>query len=184
MPAINKTLFLGLIFGPYALQWVVSLASLAMTFSGNSDLVMVGGGLSCFALLLIIPTIVMVAILVYKLWETIQGGKARTTPGKACGFLFIPLFNLYWIFVAYWGWAQDFNAYVRDKGVGAPEVSETIALVLCIAVIVSIPLSLIPFVGLFFGLINAVLLFLFFTRAIDGANAVRAGMPPVASPAL
>jgi len=39
---------------------------------------------------------------VYKAWEAIQNGHARTSPGKAVGFLFIPCFSLYWMFPAYW----------------------------------------------------------------------------------
>ncbi len=182
MPAINKNMFLGLIFGPYALSWVLSLVSLLLSFFGNDSLALAAAGLSCFGLVFTIVMIVMVAVLVYKLWETIQDGSPRTTPGKACGFLFIPFFNLYWIFVAYWGWAKDFNAYIKDKGVSTPEINETIPLVLCIAVCVMIIPSLIPFVGLFFGLITVGLLFLFFLKAIDGANAVRATKAPAPEP--
>ena len=54
---------------------------------------------------------VVLAILVYRMWTVIPPDLARTTPGKAVGFLFIPVFNLYWWFVALWGWAQDWNAY-------------------------------------------------------------------------
>ena len=39
----------------------------------------------------------------------IQAGGVRTTPGKAVGFLFIPFFNLYWVFTTYVGLAKDWN---------------------------------------------------------------------------
>lgn len=44
-----------------------------------------------------------------RLWKALQHGRARTTPGKAVGLLFVPFFNLYWIFVAIYGLAQDWN---------------------------------------------------------------------------
>lgn len=46
-------------------------------------------------------------LLTYRYWQTIQEGSARTTPGKAVGFQFIPFFSIYWLFPAYFGLAQD-----------------------------------------------------------------------------
>jgi hypothetical protein len=51
--------------------------------------------------------------LLYKAWAAIQDGQARTTPGKAVGLCFIPFFNLYWIFQAFYGFAVDFNRYAE-----------------------------------------------------------------------
>lgn len=47
---------------------------------------------------------------VYRAWTILQPAGASTTPGKAVGFLFIPFFNYYWAFIAYWKWAQEWNA--------------------------------------------------------------------------
>jgi hypothetical protein len=52
-------------------------------------------------------------ILVYKFWQILQDGFARTTPGKAVGFMFIPFFNFYWLFVAYYGLSKDQDAYIK-----------------------------------------------------------------------
>lgn len=51
-------------------------------------------------------------ILVYKLWQVVQDGFARTSPGQAVGFMFIPYFNYYWFLPAYHGLAKDLNAYI------------------------------------------------------------------------
>jgi len=51
-------------------------------------------------------------ILLYNFWKTIQDGRASTTPGKAIGFLFIPFFNLYWVFRALYGLARDQNRFI------------------------------------------------------------------------
>ena len=48
-------------------------------------------------------------IILFRAWKVIQAGGARTTPGKAVGLIIIPIFNFYWIFVAYYGWAVDWT---------------------------------------------------------------------------
>jgi hypothetical protein len=55
---------------------------------------------------------VLEIILLFQFWKQVQDGNARTTPGKAIGFLFIPFYNLYWIFVAYWGLAKELKRYI------------------------------------------------------------------------
>ena len=77
--------------------------------------------------------IVVLCIFVYKAWESIQDGHARTSAGKALGFLFIPFFNLYWIFQAVWGFAVDFNKYISRNNVNtAPRLPQRLFLALCI----------------------------------------------------
>lgn len=79
----------------------------------------------------------------YRAWKIIEPGSARTTPGQAVGMLFIPFYNLYWIFQAYHGWSQDYNrsAARGRSGIHAKEgLFQTFAiLTLCSAV---------PYVGL------------------------------------
>ena len=96
---------------------------------------------------LVFATIALVinCLHIYRAWSILQPGGARTTPGKAVGFLFIPLFNIYWVFIAYHGWSQDWN---RIQGAhpnlsSFPRVPEALFLMGCIAV----PASLIPGVG-------------------------------------
>lgn len=40
-------------------------------------------------------------VLLYRYWKFLPATEAVTTPAKAVGFLFIPVFNLYWVFIAY-----------------------------------------------------------------------------------
>lgn len=69
-------------------------------------------GLMCIFELPLLAGGVLQYILVYKFWQVIQDGYTRTTPGKAVGFLFIPFFNLYWWFVAFFGLSKDQNAFI------------------------------------------------------------------------
>jgi hypothetical protein len=70
-------------------------------------------------------------ISLYRSWKTLLPHEASTTPGKAVGFLFIPFFNLYWIFVAFYSFAADINKKSRMQGRMAP-VNEGVILFDCI----------------------------------------------------
>jgi len=71
-------------------------------------------------------------IIIYRAWFILQPHTHHSTPGKAVGFLFIPIFNYYWIFVTYWRWAQEWNRLVarNPRHSGSPQVSEGLALTL------------------------------------------------------
>ncbi|WP_410969288.1 hypothetical protein, partial [Salmonella sp. SAL04284] len=48
------------------------------------------------ALLPLVFSMIVVLLCVHRMWAAIQDRYVRTTPGKAVGFLLIPVFNLYW----------------------------------------------------------------------------------------
>ena len=62
-----------------------------------------------------VVAIVLSCIVHYKCWKAVPKEIARTTPGKAVGFLFIPFFNFYWAFVSYQGLAEDLNSAKGGK---------------------------------------------------------------------
>jgi type II secretory pathway pseudopilin PulG len=66
--------------------------------------------------------VVVTCLLVHQMWSAIQDGQARTTPGKAVGFLFIPFYSLYWVFVAYRGFAQNYNALLERRQLTLPRL--------------------------------------------------------------
>jgi hypothetical protein len=77
-------------------------------------------------------------VLLYKAWAAIQDGRAQTTPGTAVGFLFIPLFNLYWVFRAYGGFARDCNEYLTVHGVKAKQLPRGVFVTFAILCVLSI----------------------------------------------
>lgn len=80
-------------------------------------------------------------MLLYKEWDLIQDGQPRTTPGQAIGFMFIPFFNFYWIFVAVRGLAEDLNSYAQQRGIQARDANVglvTMALILSLIPCISI----------------------------------------------
>ena len=88
-------------------------------------------------MIFIMPTMMVLTFmsgspLLYKLWSLIPTHKARTTPEKAVAFLLLPLFDLYWNFVAIHGLASDLNAKTGRKS-----VSEVVSFIYCYSFVVA-----------------------------------------------
>jgi hypothetical protein len=104
-------------YPPPAPAYSVSYKTPAMEVKEMNDLFMwfwicLAGSLVTFGLSAI-ASMVLFYIILYRNWQLIQDGYARTTPGRAVGFQFIPFYNLYWIFEAYPGLIRDTNAYIQ-----------------------------------------------------------------------
>ena len=88
-----------------------------------------------------VVAIVLSCIVQYKCWKAVPKEIARTTPGKAVGFLFIPFFNFYWAFVSYMGLAEDLNKAKGGKNYRG------LGIALAILFICSWTLTWMPFVS-------------------------------------
>jgi len=53
-------------------------------------------------------------VLHYECWKALPERYRATTPGRAAGFLFIPLFNFVWVFISMTKLAKGFNAWRAD----------------------------------------------------------------------
>lgn len=85
-------------------------------------------------------------ICLYRCWSILQGSTARTTPGRAVGFLFIPIFNLYWAFPAVRGLAKDANAFLQMRAILEKRISVVLSTAISISIIVIQLLpSIVPF---------------------------------------
>ncbi|MDO5565697.1 MAG: zinc-ribbon domain-containing protein [Planctomycetia bacterium] len=71
---------------------------------------------SLLAVILAFSAFINGLILLYRLWVIVPSSMASTTPGHAVGFLFIPIFNIYWQFVAYHQLAQHYRDLTRVAG--------------------------------------------------------------------
>lgn len=90
---------------------------ISLMIPGNTSL----AALSCVGSLVSLGAAILGFILLYKFWQVNQDGRASTTPGKAVGFMFIPFFNIYWIFRAFPGLSLDQNRYIADHFGDRPE---------------------------------------------------------------
>lgn len=82
-------------------------------------------------------------IYVYRAWQVLQPTNTTTSPGMAAGLLLLPLFNLYWAFIAYVKWAQEWNRLRhRYRNLQqAPKVNENVYLAMAICQCASLVIS-------------------------------------------
>lgn len=102
-------------------------------------------------------------IYLYRAWSCLKpGGFARTTPGAAIGFLFIPFFNMYWIFQSFLGLAKDWNKTVATYSdlKSAPRMPEGVFLTFCIGCFVP-PLAFIMIFPVMSRICNGINFFAF-----------------------
>ena len=109
-----------------------------------------------FSWLPMVVALVTLYVMIYKMWAAIQDGHARTTPGKAVGFMFIPLFNIYWFVQVFYGWAKDYNSFLDRHQLNAPKVSENVFLTYVISSFVCFPVSIVMFFIVIKTVCNAV----------------------------
>lgn len=100
----------------------------------------------------VIASLVFATMLLYKLWTLIPPDRAETTPMQAVGFLFIPFFSFYWIFIAYYGLAKSLNRELAPTR-HSSKVNEGLCLAYCILSCC----GLIPYVNLLLFIPNFVI---------------------------
>jgi hypothetical protein len=170
MNLISKKKYLGLIYGLFssAVILMITGAILANMFTRGSDSETILIFFSILSGILIIISMVFYFVTLYKVWQAIQAIKPRSSPGKAVGFLFIPFFNWYWVFIAYWGWLKDYNSYLTKNDVQLPRVPEGVGMALAIC---KLPVFfIIPVLNLLVPLAAFILDIIFLNLTIDGAN--------------
>jgi len=122
-----------------------------------------------FAIIVFVP-IYMVSFYMFLhwLWDEIPSEFARTTPEKAAGFMFIPLWNVYWMFVAFWGLYKDMNKTTESRGLGSRFDEPQMQLVCCKWVTFFIVIG----IGYHFGIFDIILETIFGDRGRNFAFAV------------
>jgi hypothetical protein len=141
----------------------IIIATIIFLIEGGSPVGLIIGGLVNIS-----ATIIQV-ILIYNIWDYIiteyklQGEQPPIeSPGKAVGYLFIPFYNFYWIFIVYGKLMESLNklAESRNKELFLPVNLGTI---ICIFSLTSI----IPIVGTLLALIAMLVLIpVFFSKTI------------------
>lgn len=127
--------------------------------SSDFPVAIIPGLLVCLvAVAVLLAGLVFQMTLVYRYWNLIRDIKPDVTPGTAVGFLFIPLFNLYWVFRAFAHLSKEFNRYLRTRQIAAQPSSEGMSLTYCILTLI----SCIPYLGSLVGMVNLVFFFIMF----------------------
>ena len=79
----------------------------------------------------VLTNIVLLRVL-YMAWAALPASHARMTPGRAVGMMFVPFYNLYWVWNAYVGFAKDFNRYVKQVDPQEPLQPDGFYIAFCI----------------------------------------------------
>jgi hypothetical protein len=165
MNRISKGFFLGSIAIGLGIAQALFILATVRIKTGSSE---AGLGLHGVSYIPMLYGAIVMAVLWYKSWAAIQDGHARTTPGKAIGFLFIPVFNFYWVFQAIWGLPKDFNGYLQRHSISAAALPEGLFLAYCILSFT----TWIPTLGLVLGVVNYILGLMMVYALCDAINAV------------
>jgi hypothetical protein len=131
-------------------------------------LILVGMGV----LLIVYGAAVMCAF-IYRMWVAIQDGHARTSPGRALGFLFIPIYQFYWVFQAFPGFAKDFNAFAARHSLNVARMSSglfTAFAILCLGAVV-------PWLDVLVSPAIVIVGLVMVSRVCDAVNAIPCTLP-------
>lgn len=141
-------MWMGLLFGGLALG-IIALVVIAKAeeggrLTGAATVILLGLGGVGYLLMLISSILTLVYI--FRAWKCLEpGGMARTSPGAAVGLMFVPFFNLYWIFQAIHGLSVDWNRTVDAYPdiARAPKLAEGMFLTYCITSLVFPPVAIV-----------------------------------------
>jgi predicted Zn finger-like uncharacterized protein len=97
----------------------------------------------------LICSVAIEMLLFYKMWAAIQDDKASISPAKAVGFLFIPVFNIYWALLMVTGFAEDYNAFIQRRAIKTKDLSLTLFLIYAFAFILVATVLTIPMICIF-----------------------------------
>lgn len=78
----------------------------------------------CFYLIMI----VIGCFITYRMWQSIEDEHSRARPRDAVFFMFVPGYNIYWIFEVIYGFAQDYNNYIKRNSIETQGINENIFL--------------------------------------------------------
>lgn len=149
-------------FGLWAGAFVGSIAlfilSVVVAITGGEEQMMMAGIMYLGALAASLLSSILFLMYIYRAWFCLQPGGAQTTPGKAVGFMFIPVFVLYWVFVAINGLPKDWNRIVSsyEDLKAAPRLNETTFVLFC--------------VGMFFFPLLVIMVFPMMSQLCKGIN--------------
>jgi predicted Zn finger-like uncharacterized protein len=88
-------------------------------------------------------------LLFYKMWAAIQDDQVSMSPCKAVGFLFIPVFNIYWALLMVTGFAEDYNSFILRRSINAKELPMSLYLIYAFTFILSETVLTVPMLCVF-----------------------------------
>ena len=142
---LSKTLYVYCWAAAQIIAGVLGLLGvmLALRKAGNTTLLATFAAADIF----LICSLAIELLLFYKMWSAIQDSEASATPGKAVGFLLIPVFNIYWALCMITGFAEDYNAFIQRRSIKTKNLSLILCLVYAVMFILYATVVTTPLIG-------------------------------------
>jgi hypothetical protein len=114
--------------GGHAGYWLFALGGILLTAvltdgkEPQSNAATMASTLPLVGVLFLLLALVAAAVWLYMAWASVPSSMRYTdrgrwiTPGKAVGYLFIPFYNLYWMFVANQGLCEAVDRTLLSQG--------------------------------------------------------------------
>jgi hypothetical protein len=130
-----------------ALAWFFGLVALVLVLDAGSRISRseMKGIMTTYTLwfVFLVPAVILFFVWLYRAWASVPPEYRSTSPGRAVGFLFIPFYNIYWIFRAMPGLSAS-TRRAQEGLTGAPAGGGAYGIGIAAAVI-----SIIPYVNTF-----------------------------------
>ena len=145
--SVSKTLFVYCWIGVRILAGVLGTIGLVLAIQkgAKSTLIMTFAAADIF----LVCSVAIEYLLFYKMWAAIKDSQTSISPGKAVGFLFIPVFNIYWALLMVTGFAEDYNSFIIRRSIKARELPMSLYLVYAFALMLSETVITVPMLFVF-----------------------------------
>jgi predicted Zn finger-like uncharacterized protein len=152
--ALSKTVFVYCWTGVRIIAGILGLLGLMLILRKEDKTILIATFAAANVFLICSAAIEI--LLFYKMWAAIQDDKTSISPGKAVGFLFIPVFNIYWALLMVTGFAEDYNSFIQRRAIMTKDLSLALFLIYAFAFILVATVLATPMMCIFafLGLIN------------------------------
>jgi hypothetical protein len=155
--------------GSFQILWVwlvwMNVIGAISAFLNSETFSRIGLGLS-------IVSAIIQCVLLYRFWAVIQDGKPRTTPGYAVGLCFIPIFHIYWTYIAYVCLAENINSYCNERNLNSPRVDMKLAIVWYVLFLVNHLIIIMPNLWYFTGIPSIIIGIIFFKQFVEASKGI------------
>jgi len=145
--ALSKTVFVYCWMAVRIIAGVLGALGLMLAIrkGGHSTLITTFAAADVF----LVCSVLIELALFYKMWAAIQDDKASISPAKAIGFLFIPVFNIYWALLMVTGFVEDYNAFIQRRSVRTSDLPMSLFLIYAFAFILAATVLTTPMICVF-----------------------------------
>lgn len=152
----------------YSITSVVEIIIALINLEGEVEILPI----TILSLLISIPAIIFELILLFKCWKALPKQYREATPGKAVGFLLIPFYNFYWVFISFPKLAKGYYRYGQIEGNTRIRNMEGWGITYAILLITSIVFAFVPSISIVVSILSLLVFIIFYKAMSTYANRV------------